>query len=149
MAMDLYVGTWSIDFTSNLNDFPAGKTQKIVLSRDGSHYILKWQVKGGQEATFSPLYPQPNGTVLSNLTAEGHIEGTHLGQFRVEVLLQHALRRIAGSAEQPAGTFAVPGQLVGQWGAESTGGMEEGKKPKKDKNAKPGKSPAKKAAKKA
>lgn len=139
MPQDDYTGVWSIDLTSNSTDFPVGKKQKIVLSRDGSSYVLRWQVQGGKEATLSPLFPQPNGVVLSSPAAEGWIEEAYLGTFRVEILLQPALMRLAGSSAQP-GLYTTPGQLVGQWGAESTGaGGEEGESQAKPEKPKPSK----------
>jgi hypothetical protein len=141
MAQSSYAGTWTIDITSNPAGYPSGGKQKIIDNLDGT-YKLKWRVQDGKEATLSPLTAE--GAVLSNEAAVGRIEETDLGTFSVEILLQPALRRIAGFTAQP-GVFTTPGQLVGQWGAESTGTTEEEGKPKQDKNGKPGKRPTQKA----
>lgn len=130
---------WTIDLTSNDTGYPQGSKVKILLNPNGS-YTMKWRMADGREAMLTPLELSQNGTLLSNDFADGFIEETKQGVYDVDILVQTALQRLSGSAIL-RGAVATPGQLVGQWGAESTGTMGE-EKPKKDKDAKPGERPA-------
>lgn len=131
-----FANPWTIDITSNETGYPKGSKVKILLNPDGS-YQVKWRIADGREAQLTPLTLSDNGTLLYNDTANGYIEEQLQGRFDVDILVQTALQRLSGSSLLVPDVKTSPGQLVGQWGAESTGvGGEEGN-PSQGKPAKP------------
>jgi hypothetical protein len=119
-----FIGPWTINDTSNPQSYPTGNTQTI--RKIGDFYVVNWRV-GEEEASFSPLFAESD-VLLRNPEARGTL-GLTEGTFNVEILILPLLRRLAASSTAVAQLYQVPGPLVGQWGAESTGnlpGEEEG-----------------------
>ncbi len=136
---DPFIGTWTIRDTSNPSSYPKDTVQTI--RKLGDSYVVTWRVNE-EEASFSGLEAQSE-VLLGSPTARGTI-GIIVGTFNVEILVLPELRILAASSSPVPGLMKqTPGPLVGQWGAESTGNPGGEEKPKKDKDARPGKRPAK------
>lgn len=118
---DPFVGNWRITESDNPHSFPTGNVQTIRLVNDGtnSFYVMTW-LANGQNASFSPLH-QISSDVIGNPEATGTL-GIDQGTFdvRIEILGQAPPRM--GARSTSISKTQVPGPLVGQWGAESTGG---------------------------
>ncbi|HEX2222839.1 MAG TPA: hypothetical protein VHN15_01390 [Thermoanaerobaculia bacterium] len=118
---DPFVGNWRITESDNPRSFPTGNVQTIRLVNDGtsSYYVMTW-LASGQNASFSPLYPI-SADRIGNPEATGTL-GIAQGTFDVRIdILSQAPPRISANSAAITKT-QVPGPLVGQWGAESTGG---------------------------
>lgn len=117
---DPFVGNWRITNSDNPRDFPTGNVQTIRLINDGtnSYYVMTW-LASGQNASFSPLY-RISSERIGNPEATGTL-GLDQGPYDVRIDISQAPPRISANSVSDS-KAQVPGPLVGQWGAESTGG---------------------------